>query len=190
MQLSAAHIENAYNTALAGAVSPGAKLFAALDTIPAPIYVTDADGFVIHFNPACIDFAGRTPVVGHDRWCVTWKLFTDTGLALPHELCPMADTIKQKRSISGVTAIAARPDGTWVRFRPYPVPLMDVDGELVGAVNMLLDVTDRRQAESLRSQAERCRRLARDVSNPRIAEDILALAAEYDDKADLLDAAV
>jgi PAS domain S-box-containing protein len=190
MQLSAAHIENAYNTALAGAVSPGANLFAALDTIPAPIYVTDADGFVIHFNPACIDFAGRTPVVGHDRWCVTWKLFTDTGLALPHELCPMADAIKQKRSISGVTAIAARPDGTWVRFRPYPVPLMDANGELVGAVNMLLDVTDRRQAESLRSQAERCRRLARDVSNPRIAEDILALADEYDDKADLLDAAV
>jgi PAS domain-containing protein len=49
-------------------------LYAALDDLPAAIYVTDANGFVTYFNPAFIGFAGRTPAVGQDRWCVTWRL--------------------------------------------------------------------------------------------------------------------
>lgn len=37
--------------------------------LSAPIYVADADGAITYFNPACINFAGRSPVVGQDRWC-------------------------------------------------------------------------------------------------------------------------
>jgi hypothetical protein len=43
---------------------------------------------------------------------------------------------------------------------PYPTPIFDSEGKLLGAINILVDVTDRRQAEFLRSQARRCRRLA------------------------------
>ena len=38
------------------------ELLSALDRIAAPLYVTDADGVITYFNPACIGFAGRTPV--------------------------------------------------------------------------------------------------------------------------------
>jgi PAS domain-containing protein len=100
----------------------GEGLSAALDQLPAPIYVTDAEGVVTYFNPSCIGFAGRTPSVGKDRWCVTWKLYTDDGKFLPHDSCPMADAIKSKRIIRGVTAVAERPDGTRVNFMPYPTP--------------------------------------------------------------------
>src|ERR1700753_127561 len=51
----------------------------ALDNFPAALYVTDADGVITYFNPVCIDFTGRQPTVGRDRWCVTWKLYTDGG---------------------------------------------------------------------------------------------------------------
>jgi hypothetical protein len=37
--------------------------------------------------------------------------------------------------------------------------LLDKDGSMIGAVNLLLDVTDE-QSEALHEQAERCRRLA------------------------------
>ena len=40
-------------------------------------------------------------------------------------------------------AIAERPDGTRVPFIPYPTPLFDASGELIGAVNMLVDITER-----------------------------------------------
>ena len=83
-----------------------------LGEVDAPIYVTDEEGFVTYFNRACVGFSGREPAVGKDRWCVTWKLFTADGDYLPHDQCPMAVAIKTEKLIRGVTAVAARPDGT------------------------------------------------------------------------------
>jgi PAS domain S-box-containing protein len=158
-------------------------LLSALDQIPAPLYVTDAEGFVTYFNPSCIGFAGRTPTVGKDRWCVTWKLFTNDGEFLPHDRCPMADAIHRRRKIRGVTAVAERPDGTRVNFMPYPTPLLSEDGELLGAVNILIDVTEQRQAGELRAQAVRCRRLAAAVGNDPASDTLEQMAKEYDEKA-------
>ena len=130
-----------------------------LDRLPVPVYVTDTKGAVTYWNDACIDFAGREPQLGKDRWCVTWKLYTTTGDPLAHAKCPMAQAIIQKRAIRETVAIAERPDGSRVAFRPYPTPLFDAAGELTGAVNMLIDVTDE-QSAALRQQANHCRRLA------------------------------
>src|SRR5215213_11502080 len=70
-----------------------------LDQVPAPVYVTDADGRVTYRNAACVQFAGREPQLGRDRWCVTWKLYTTGGDPLPHNACPMAVAIKQQRTV-------------------------------------------------------------------------------------------
>jgi len=115
----------------------------ALDIFPAALYVTDADGLITYFNPGCIDFAGRHPTVGRDRWCVTWRLYTDDGDFMPHDRCPMAVAIQTRSAVRGTTAIAERPNGTRVNFMPFPTPVMDGDGRLLGAVNMLVNVGDR-----------------------------------------------
>lgn len=164
------------------AVERGDNLFDALEALQAPIYATDAQGLVSYFNQACIGFAGRTPVVGKDRWCVTWKLYTDDGDFLPHDQCPMAVAIRDRRPVRGVTAVAERPDGTRVNFMPFPTPLLGKDGELQGAIN-LIDVTDARQIDDLRFQASRCRRLAISVGDRRTADTLTLMAAEYDAKA-------
>jgi PAS domain S-box-containing protein len=44
-------------------------------------------------------------------------------------------------------AVAERPDGTLVHFAPYPTPLYDASGTLIGAVNMLIDISDRKRAD-------------------------------------------
>ncbi|MEI9926754.1 MAG: hypothetical protein WDN44_02385 [Sphingomonas sp.] len=128
--------------------------------------MTDADGHVTHFNRACIVFAGRAPRAGADRWCVTWKLFTIEGEALPHDRCPMAVAISERREVRGVEAFAERPDGSRVRFRPFPTPLFDDAGEFIGAINLIVDVTDRGRADDLRVQAARCRRLTSSALEP------------------------
>jgi PAS domain-containing protein len=130
-----------------------------LNALPAAIYLTDTEGVVTHYNPACIAFAGRMPRVGQDRWCVTWKLYTEEGTYLPHDRCPMAVAVRERRVVRGVRAVAERPDGTLVDFRPHPTPLLDETGEFVGAINLLLDVSGERRARSLRLRADRCRRL-------------------------------
>ena len=118
-----------------------------LEGLPAAVYTTDANGRITFFNKACIDMAGRTPQLG-DEWCVTWRLHTADGAPLPHDQCPMAVALKEDRPVRGVEAIAERPDGSFVPFIPYPTPLHDAHGKLIGAINMLVDITERKQAEN------------------------------------------
>ena len=119
-----------------------------LAAIPAAIYTTDAAGRITYYNEKAVEFAGRRPVLGSDEWCVTWKLYWPDGTPLPHDQCPMAIALKEGRSIRDAEAVAERPDGTRVPFIPYPTPLRDGKGRVVGAINMLVDISERKQAET------------------------------------------
>lgn len=123
-----------------------------LDDLPAAIYVTDALGRITYFNEAAAALWGHHPIIGTSEWCGSWKLFWPDGRALPHGDCPMAIAIKEKRQVRGMEAIAERPDGTRVPFVPYPTPLFDASGTLIGAVNMLIDITDRKRAEEVKQR--------------------------------------
>jgi PAS domain S-box-containing protein len=155
----------------------------ALDALPVPVYTTDADGRITYFNRACIVFAGRTPIPGEDMWCVTWKIYTEDGTPLPHDECAMAVAIKERRTVRGIEAIVERPDGTRLRVLPYPTPLYDEDGMIVGAVNMVLDITDRAQVRSLLTQAERCRRLANGIDDSATKTTLTRMAEDYEERA-------
>ncbi|HET8700814.1 MAG TPA: PAS domain-containing protein, partial [Nitrococcus sp.] len=116
-----------------------------IDALPAAIYTTDAEGRLTHFNPAAIEFSGRTPELITDRWCVSWKLYEADGTPLPHDKCAMAVVLRENRAIRGEEAIAECPDGTRRWFLPYPAPLRDAEGRLVGGINMLVDITERKR---------------------------------------------
>ena len=183
--LESSRPEELLATALS-AFEAGAGYAAVLDRLPVPIYTTDTEGCVTYWNQACVDFAGREPQLGRDRWCVTWQLYTMSGERLPHDQCPMATAIKEGRAVRNEIAIALRPDGTRVAFRPYPTPLFDGDGKLTGAVNMLVDISEE-QSESLKEQAARCRRLARSTNDRRTSDILKTMASGYEETAASLD---
>ena len=54
----------------------------------------------------------------------------------------------ERRARAGCRAVAERPDGTRVPFIPYPTPLHDASGTLIGGINILVDVSERKQAET------------------------------------------
>jgi PAS domain S-box-containing protein len=118
-----------------------------IEALPAAIYTTDQAGCITFYNEAAEVMWGRSPKLGDDQWCGSWKLYWPDGTPLPHDECPMAIALKTGEPVRGVEAVAERPDGTRVPFAPYPTPIFDASGELVGAVNMLVDLTDRKQAE-------------------------------------------
>src|SRR5262245_1051907 len=118
-----------------------------LDALPAAVYTTDAAGRITYYNEAAIALWGRRPVLGSSEWCGSWKLFWPDGTPLPHDQCPMAIALKENRAVRGMEAAAERPDGTRVPFIPYPTPIHDAAGNLLGAVNMLVDIADRKRAE-------------------------------------------
>ena len=154
----------------------------ALDAIPAALYVADSEGTITYFNKACVGLAGRTPALGRDKWCVTWRIYTPDGEFIPHDQCPMAVAIREQRPIRDVEAVAERPDGSRVHFIPYPTPLFDRSGQFSGAVNLLLDVTEQRKPEYLRMQATRCRQLAAACTDRDLADTVRLMAAKYDEQ--------
>ena len=134
--------EKMLDSAVAAVLSRDARQVVALDDLSAPVYVTDSEGVITFYNKACVAFAGHVPIVGKDRWCVTWKLYSDSGQFLPHDKCPMAVAIQTRQLVRNTTAIAERPDGSRIAFKPYPTPILREDGSLLGAVNLLMQTTD------------------------------------------------
>jgi PAS domain S-box-containing protein len=124
-----------------------ARFRAIVEAVPAAIYATDATGRITFYNEAAAELWGCRPVLGSSEFCGSWKLYWPDGAPLPHDECPMAMALKEKRPIRGVEAVAERPDGTRVPFQPYPTPLFDAAGELIGGVNLLIDLTDRKQGD-------------------------------------------
>ena len=49
------------------------------DTLPVAVYTTDVAGRITHFNEAAASLWGRRPVLGEDRWCGSWRLYSPDG---------------------------------------------------------------------------------------------------------------
>jgi PAS domain S-box-containing protein len=138
-----------------------------LDGLPAAVYTTDSNGRITYYNQAAVGLWGCEPKVGVSAWCGSWRLYYPDGTPMPHDLCPMALTLKRRQSMMAAEAVAERPDGTRVAFMAYPTLLHDAGGAVTGAVNMLVDITQRKSSE------EQLRVLASEVDHR--AKNMLAV---------------
>jgi PAS domain S-box-containing protein len=120
---------------------------AILQALPAAVYTTDSEGRITFFNEAAAELWGCRPEIGSNRFCGSWRLYWPDGRPMRHEECPMAVALRENRPVRGAEAVAERPDGTKVPFIPYPTPVHDASGALLGAVNMLVDISERKRAE-------------------------------------------
>src|SRR3954452_4300401 len=142
-----------------------------LEALAVAVYTTDADGRITYFNQAAVDLWGRRPELG-EEWCGSLRLFHLDGRPMAHSECPMAIALKENRPVRGSAALAERPDGRRVAFEPYPTPLRAEDGTIVGAVNVLVDVTERMAAE----EALRAAAAALEASNA-VKDEFLGLVS-------------
>ena len=115
-----------------------------IQSLPAAIYICDAEGFITLYNKKAVELWGIEPVIGKDVWCGSCKIFDADGKPLPVDKFPMAITLKEGRPVEGEEIIIERPDGSRSYVQPYPKPLFDESGKLVGAVNMLVDISDQK----------------------------------------------
>lgn len=125
-----------------------------LSVMPAGVYTCDLEGRITFFNDAAVDIWGRTPQVAVDRWCGAQRLFRADGTPMPHDDCLMAIAAKEGRCVRGEEVIISRPDGTVRHVLPYPEPIRDATGQVVGVVNILVDVTQLKVAERAQRQSD------------------------------------
>ena len=118
-----------------------------IEALPAAVYTCDERGRITLYNQAAVALWGREPEIGKDFWCGSWKIYRPDGTELPADECPMAVTLREGRAVRGEAIVIERPDGTRRHVLPHPEPILDDSGAVIGAVNMLIDSTDRKEAD-------------------------------------------
>ena len=118
-----------------------------LGALPAAIFTADAEGRLTYYNQGAVDLWGAEPGLGKDRWWSNGRFYRADGTRMPRGECPTEVALKEGRAIPGVEAILERPDGTRIPIVPYPTPLRDERGAIIGVVNMTVDISDRKEAE-------------------------------------------
>jgi PAS domain S-box-containing protein len=125
-----------------------------VQNLPAAIYTCDAQGYITLYNKAAVDLWGRAPEIGKDLWCGSWRIYHTDGRPLPLDQCPMAIALKQGRTIRGEEIVVERPDGLRRHVLVHPQPVFDKSGAVIEAFNMLVDITEHKQAERALRESE------------------------------------
>ena len=145
-------IDYGYN--IAGLISLHNKENSLLDLIPFAIYTTDAEGKINYYNQAAIQLWGREPRLGLDLWTGSFEMKNLDGSKLPADKSPMARCIKGKQSISNEEILIVRQDGSIRNVVPHPSPLFDESGKMIGAFNILVDITELKRTETALRESE------------------------------------
>jgi PAS domain S-box-containing protein len=116
--------------------------------LPAAIHTTDTAGHISYYNKAAADLWGASPELNKDKCSDLGRLFYEDGTLVPPDECPTRVCLMEGRAIEGREALFERPDGKRIPIIPYPAPLTDEKGAVVGVVSMKLDISERKRAEA------------------------------------------
>ena len=122
---------------------------------PIGVYSCDASGLIRDFNRRAVELWGREPKPGdpNERWCGSFKMHRPDGVLLPHGECPMADVLSGRISEARDAEVQIeRPDGSRITVIVNIRPLKSDRGEILGAINCFVDITERKQAEDVRAR--------------------------------------
>ena len=151
-----------------------------LEKLPAGAYTCGPEGLITYFNQHAVQLWGRAPKLNDpvDRFCGSFKLFSTDGSPISHDRCWMALALKMNREYNEREIVVERPDGRRLTALAHANPIHDESGLLIGAVNVLVDISDRKRADvAVREVREyERRRIARDLHDG-VLQD-LAYAAQ------------
>jgi len=159
-----------------------------LEKLPAGAYTCDPEGLITYFNRNAEQLWGRAPSLNDpaDRFCGSFKLYATDGTPITHDRCWMALALQTDREYNGHEIVVERPDGQRLTTLAYASPIRDESGRLLGAVNVLVDISDRKRSEEALNEAHRSKEeflatLAHELRNPlapiRNALEIMKLAS-------------
>ena len=120
-----------------------------LEKLPIAAYVCDADGLITYFNSRAAEVWGREPKLNDpaERFCGSARLFATDGSPVSHDECWMALALRDGVDYNGHEIVIERPDGTRLTGLAHVNALRDEAGRVRGAVNVVVDITDRKRTD-------------------------------------------
>ncbi|BCP54830.1 hypothetical protein K32_34470 [Kaistia sp. 32K] len=118
-----------------------------VDTLPAAIYVVDATGRITAYNEAASALWGRRPAPREAMWSGFHRLLRPDLTPMPLEESPVVTALREGRAIVAAEVIAEHPDGSRGFYLSYPKPLFDAEGRVTGAIDMLVDITEKKRSD-------------------------------------------
>lgn len=112
-----------------------------LQQLPDAFYTCDPSGRITFYNQHAADLWGQKPELGKSLWCGSWKIHLPDGRPLSLENSPMARVIKEEQPVKSQEILIERPDGSLVPVMTHPQPIFDQNRRLLGAFNVLKDIT-------------------------------------------------
>jgi len=130
-----------------------------LDVLPIPTFVCDAEGRILQYNQRALEIWAREPAPGqtHDSFISGTKLYDPDGSPAPRSL--LSGVLETGVAVHDTLRRVRRPDGKDIIVSVNIEPLRNARGELIGAVECMIDVTDR---EMMTAALEQSRRNARE----------------------------
>lgn len=154
------------------------------ECLPVACYACDRMGNITDYNSRSVELWGRSPQAT-DRFTGAHKLLDARGDLLAPEATGIAFLLRSRspqidRQINRELVIE-KPDGKRVTVLSNVAPLLDEGGTLVGALDVLQDITDRRWSEDARRLAERV------SASARVAAEVVQLKPALLSMASLLE---
>ena len=124
-----------------------------LEGLPAAAYTCDRDGLLTYYNPRAQQLWGCAPPLNDPRvrYGGAKHIYAKDGGELSHDNSWMACAIREQREFGGQEVVIGRPDGTRVTVLAHASALRDEAGNVIGGVNVLIDIDERRRAEEVRT---------------------------------------
>ena len=155
-----------------------------LENVPVAVYTCNREGLIEYYNPKAVEMWGRAPVIRDtmQRYCGSFALYHMDGTPMPFEENIMAQVIRTGIPQRNQEVVIGRPDGTRVIALVNVAPLRNERGKLTGAVNCILDISDRKQAEdALKNSYDQLRALSARLQSVR-EEEASRIAREIHDE--------
>lgn len=120
-----------------------------LDKLPAGAYTCDAEGLITYYNERAVEVWGREPKLNDpaDRYCGSFKLFIDDE-PIQHNSSWMAQALHTRQEYNAREITVEQPNGNRVTVLAHASPIYDESDNLIGAVNVLVDITERKKIET------------------------------------------
>lgn len=120
-----------------------------ISLLPAGVYTCDAEGRITYYNRRAAALWGREPKLGdeQDKFCGAFRLWQPDGSPIQHVQTAMADAVQNGESFRNLEVMLEQPNGTRLIANVNIDPLFDSEGKIAGAINVFVDITDRKEAE-------------------------------------------